>query len=159
MTGLLKKYTMGDMQCYYYLEKDTGKVELVLLPEGTEPLEWKDKQQEVDSIIQIKAVGDEYPGAYAGGKTLRQSGSVALLDYRRQYTVWEGDVFSVFPEFGYRKDCRVVHCLSHQRGTEHLECHVELYNDGKEEMKLPVFGRMAGSPQGIGKRERLCGIA
>lgn len=139
MIGLLEKYTMGDMQCHYYLEKDTGQVELTLLPDGMKPLAWEEKRQEVDSLVQMKAVGDRYPGAYAGGNTLRQGETVALLRYRRQYVVQKEEVCSVFTEFGYKEDCRVTHCLSYRNGTDHLECHVEFYNAGKGDVTLEMI--------------------
>ena len=80
----LESYVLGDMKALYFLEEEKHLVELMLLPEGMEPVEWSKKHQEIDSLIQLKLEGDVYAGPYAGGKTMRQNGSVQKMKFERQ---------------------------------------------------------------------------
>ena len=82
MVSLLKKYELGDMLVLYYIDSETRNVELMLLPENTSPLSWESKKQGIDSLVQLKLMGDIYPGGYAGGGTLRQGESTLRLGIR-----------------------------------------------------------------------------
>ena len=76
---LLESYVLGDMKALYFLDDEKRLAELMLLPAEMEPLPWTEKHQEIDALIQLKLEGDVYTGAYAGGKTMRQSGSVQKM--------------------------------------------------------------------------------
>ena len=81
---LLESYVLGDMKALYFLDDEKRLAELMLLPAEMEPLTWTEKHQEIDALIQLKLEGDVYTGAYAGGKTMRQSGSVQKMKFERQ---------------------------------------------------------------------------
>ena len=83
MVTILNRYALGDMDCCYFKDSESGNVELALIPAGMEPLAWEKKRQRVDSLIQIKKAGDAYPGGYAGGATLRESATTGALRFER----------------------------------------------------------------------------
>ena len=58
MVTMLKKYTFGDMECRYLLDSESRNVELLLIPAGMEILDWEQKKQAADSLIQVKKAGD-----------------------------------------------------------------------------------------------------
>ena len=64
---LLESYVLGDMKALYFLDEEKRLAELMLLPDGMEPVGWEEKHQEIDALIQLKLEGDVYAGAYAGG--------------------------------------------------------------------------------------------
>lgn len=66
MVTLLNQYQLGDMQIYYYLDSENRNVECMLLPCGTEPISWEKKNQNIDSLVQVKVVGDTYQGGLCG---------------------------------------------------------------------------------------------
>lgn len=74
--SLYRTVKMGDMQALYFLEETERHMSLTLLPEGIEPVPWEDKKQAADSLVQAYARGDDLPGAYSGGKTMRSGGTV-----------------------------------------------------------------------------------
>ncbi|WMC91466.1 glycoside hydrolase family 36 protein [Kineothrix sp. MB12-C1] len=141
MVVLLNKYLLGDMECYYYLDEGTKLVELIVVPEGMEPLDWSEKKQEIDSLVQLKVAGDIYPGGYAGGVTLRQGGSLASLQYETQYVEKDGGQTSVYTVLSYknRATCKVTHRLCYKEGSEHLESDVTLANEGDKEISLEML--------------------
>ena len=89
MVTILNRYALGDMDCCYFKDSESGNVELALIPAGMEPLAWEKKRQRVDSLIQIKKAGDAYPGGYAGGATLRESATTGARA-AGQPTFWSG---------------------------------------------------------------------
>lgn len=139
MVALLNKYLLGDMECHYYLDDETKAVELVLVPSGMELLCWKEKKQVVDSLVQIKAAGDVYPGGYAGGGTMRQGGSVSLLKYHDQYIVKDERQTCIYTSFYFKEACKAEHCLRFKEGSSHLESEVRLTNGGNKEIFLEML--------------------
>lgn len=139
MVVLLNRYLLGDMECFYYLDDETKAVELIIVPEGMELPDWKEKRQEIDSLVQIKAAGDIYPGGYAGGSTMRQGGSVSLLKYDNQYVEKSSGQISVYTIFTYKKTCKAVHCLRFKKGSKHLESGLEFVNGGEKEVSLEML--------------------
>ena len=84
MAEIIKSYALGDMEAVYVLNQENKNPELVLLPLG---MEYQDREREKpypDSLVQVKIVGDAYKGAYAGGRTMRQSQTVENFKYDSQ---------------------------------------------------------------------------
>ncbi len=82
----LSKFKLGDMSVIYYIEEDTKRVGMTMIPVGMEGkiTTNKDYNFGVDSLVQLKLVGDLYPGAYSGGTTMRNGESVQRLKYKSQ---------------------------------------------------------------------------
>lgn len=141
MVVLLNKYLLGDMECYYYLDEETKLVELIVVPEGMNPLDWKEKKQEIDSLVQLKVAGDVYPGGYAGGVTLRQGGSLAFLQYETQYVEKDRGQTRVYTVLSYKNKgtCKITHCLCYKEGSKHLESDVTLVNEREKEISLEML--------------------
>lgn len=79
-----KKYTLGDMQCLYFVDEENGQVDMTLLPAGVEYRETVKEKPYTDSLAQIHIVGDACPGGYAGGRTMRQGGSIYGFAWKDQ---------------------------------------------------------------------------
>lgn len=139
MTILKHRIILGDMQALYYLEEETGNMELMLLPEGTEPLPFEQKHKKADSLVQVKYTKDVYLGGYAGGGTLRQGESVERLRYREQ-KVWinhgtQEVVTYLTDERGYEAE----HHLVYQEGGRSAECYTVFQNQSKENVCLELL--------------------
>lgn len=139
MTILKHRIILGDMQALYYLEEETGNMELMLLPEGTEPLPFEQKHKKADSLVQVKYTKDVYLGGYAGGGTLRQGESVERLRYREQ-KVWinhgiQEIVTYLTDERGYEAE----HHLVYQEGGRSAECYTVFQNQSKENVCLELL--------------------
>lgn len=125
---LLESYVLGDMKALYFLDEEKRLAELMLLPDGMEPVGWEEKHQEIDALIQLKLEGDVYTGAYAGGKTMRQSGSVQKMKFERQKVTADPFHTEIVTccrdERGYEAD----HHLIWKHGGESLESFVVFRN-------------------------------
>ena len=119
---------LGDMKALYFLDDEKRLAELMLLPAEMEPLTWTEKHQEIDALIQLKLEGDVYAGAYAGGKTMRQSGSVQNMKFERQKVTADPFHTEIVTccrdERGYEAD----HHLIWKNGAETLESFVVFRN-------------------------------
>ena len=125
---LLESYMLGDMKALYFLDDEKRLAELMLLPAEMEPLTWTEKHQEIDALIQLKLEGDVYTGAYASGKTMRQSGSVQKMKFERQEITEDPSHTEIITccrdERGYEAD----HHLIWKNGAETLESFVVFRN-------------------------------
>ncbi len=98
---LLESYNFGDIQVQYRMDRVTGNVglnmvplalvdkvvgsrdnldgnpELVSFPESV-------RAANVDSLVQIKCLGDGYPGGFAQGRSMRNSETTLALKYEGQ---------------------------------------------------------------------------
>lgn len=124
---LLESYVLGDMKALYFLDEEKRLAELMLLPDGMEPVGWEEKHQEIDALIQLKLEGDVYAGAYAGGKAMRQSGSVQNMKFERQKVT--ADPFHT----------EIVTCCRDERGYE--ADHHLIWNQGEESLESFVVFR------------------
>jgi alpha-galactosidase len=139
MISIYKHYTFGDMDCYYLQETDSSVIELMILPARTELLPFEAKRRSLDSMIQLKVIGDMYPGAYAGGGTLRQSGSVFKLKLDHQEIYEECNRLEIRTVFTYDDQSEVIHSLFYDKGSNYLECCSTFANKSDKDIELELF--------------------
>lgn len=92
---LLSKFCCGDILIQYIIDNSSGKIEFNMIPTELECLVDYQKQYNLDSLIQIKIIGDDYPNGFAHGVTMRNSMTTLNLKYHCQ-TCEEKD------------DCRII---------------------------------------------------
>ncbi len=137
--SLLKQYQMGDMIARYYLDDDTKNVELMLLPENIETLSWEEKNQVVDSLVQLKLTGDTYLGGYAGGGTMRMGESTTALQYVRQEELVQTERTVIRTVLKDSRDYEVIHSLYYYLGEKSVEINVEFINHSKETVTMEMI--------------------
>lgn len=138
-TMLLNEFLFGDMIAKYYIESETKNVELMLLPVGIKPVDWERKNQVVESLVQIKIIGDAYLGGYAGGGTLRQGESVTLLKYKEQKYEKDKDrdvvITTLIDERGYE----VWHYLIWYKNSKSLDTFTKIHNNSGKSITLEMI--------------------
>ena len=77
---VLKDYVLGDTIARYMRPGPGGPVGMMLFPAAMAG-QVAEKSSAIDSLVQIKTVGDTYPGGSAG-RSLRNGGTVATLTLR-----------------------------------------------------------------------------
>ena len=133
--NLLSQHNVGDLVVRYLHDEATGRVGLQLIPlarleqvverratlrglpfidamPGSDP--WP--AAVLDSLVQLKLVGDQYPGAFAQGHTLRESGSVAAFRFSRQTVERNQEETTVITTLANAVGCRVEHSLGWREG-------------------------------------------
>ncbi len=126
----LSSFDLGDIRAYYLLDKETGQVGLSiipisanndivkqrdLLPENVELANFIEKDiraNVVDSLIQLKCVGDDYPGGFSQGRTLRNSETVKKLKYNGQEVSEKEDKFEIVTSFVCENRFECKHILN-----------------------------------------------
>jgi len=83
--SLYSEFIFGDISVRYILE-ESGRMNLQLVPLTKTADICEFKESRGDSLIQAKLIGDIYAGSYAGGLTMRNSGTVENLKFIKQET-------------------------------------------------------------------------
>ena len=151
MHTYLNTYVLGDMKAVYHMDEETKKVGMYLLPmlddetkSGTEnrifnDFNWEDKNQQVDSLIQVKLCGDTYMGAYAGGISLREGESVNALKYDRQTVSKDDEKITIRTFLKDARGYEAVHNLTWYRCDRSVEIYSEYTNKSGKEIKLEML--------------------
>ncbi len=139
MVTLLKEYELGDMKCQYYIDSDSRNIELILIPGAEKATEWAQKKQNIDSLLQLKLVGDIYPGGYAGGKTMRLGESVTKLQYRDQEEVRKDDQIVICTRLSDDRGYEGKHYLSWRTGSKNIEIYSTFQNNSNQTVKLEMI--------------------
>jgi len=136
---LLNKYQLGDMRAEYYLDEEKGIAGWMLLPACMEGLKWEEKNQEIDSLVQLKISGDTYPGGYAGGGTLRQSESVFNMRYQDQIYEQSEQYCWICTILGDNRGYQARHYLEWKKGKATIESYTEFSNRSDKAVKLELL--------------------
>ncbi len=127
MHEIISQYRMGDMRIIYQKGKNRKGYECVgmlLVPDGMDMI--SEKCADIEPLIQIKLIGDDYPFNYSQGRSMRFSGTVTRMEYAGQH-VEETD-----------GEKRIITYLSDRRGIQY-EHHVIF---GCEDQALRVFSKI-----------------
>ena len=82
---IISNIRLGDMTAVFEQSEDTGKVGFYVMPAvWEERSRVTEKFYRVNNMIQLKIVGDIYPGSYGNGQTMHNSGSTDLMIYQSQ---------------------------------------------------------------------------
>ncbi|MCR4588046.1 MAG: alpha-galactosidase [Lachnospiraceae bacterium] len=142
MDRLMKIYDMGDMQCLYFQDEETGLVDSLLLPaDMTFEMAEKEKPY-MDSLIQLKLVGDTYTGSYAGGMTLRGSETVTGRFRYADQTVRvseEEKTKEIITLFTDGQGHEAEHHYIYREGAKHVESFSRFRNNGAVKVTLELL--------------------
>ncbi len=111
-----KKYILGDMQCLYFIDEENGQTDLALLPADVAYVEAEKEKPYTDSLVQVHIVGDAYPGGYAGGRTMRQGGSIYGFAWKEQTMVEEENGVEICTILEDKRGLALEHHLKWRRG-------------------------------------------
>ncbi|MER7243235.1 glycoside hydrolase family 36 protein [Kribbella sp. NPDC000426] len=135
---VLKDYVLGDTIARYVRSGPDGPVGLVLMPAAT-VAQAAERSFTVESLVQIKIVGDSYPGGSAG-RSLRNGETVGTLRFESQRTEEEADGgVAVVTTLRTHQDCLVEHYLHWQAGGTTLDSFVSVRNEGSAPVTLELL--------------------
>jgi alpha-galactosidase len=154
----LSIHTLGDMVVRYPQDKISGCVGLEIIP-GTAITQVVPRRKTlrglayidaipfndpwpayvVESLVQFKLVGDQYPGAFVQGHSLRQSGSVAQFKSVEQDVLKKQGCTIIVTSLMRADGCRVEHRLSHREGDIAFEISSSFTNDSAKPVTLEML--------------------
>lgn len=120
--SLFSEFTFGDIHVRYILE-ESGQMVLLLVPVSKTADICEFKEGRTDSLIQAKLIGDVYSGAYAGGLTMRNNGTVEGLKFITQDT-------HTLPQTPLNRKSRIEIVTSFEDAQNHLYVHTLGYTEG-----------------------------
>ena len=142
----------------YPLDRDTGRVGLQIFPTAL-----KDKLATrrttlrgerfidvlpgdaawpafaIDSLAQVKILGDAYPGGFATGHTMRNSPSADAFHFVKQETQLDGDKTTIITTLKSKRGHRIEHRLSWRACDTALEVETEFFNDSDQPVTLEML--------------------
>lgn len=149
---------LGDMLVRFPQDKTSGRVGLEIIPAaladqvvprrktlrgfpyidampGTDP--WP--AAVVESLIQFKLVGDQYPSSFAQGHTMRNSASVEKFISAEQQAQNENGRTIIVTRLTRADGCMAEHRLSHRVGDHALEVSSSFTNSSAKSVTLEMF--------------------
>lgn len=156
--SFLSVHRLGDMIVRYPQDALTGRVGFELLPADT--VERVRPRRErltslpnlnnpkcgvdvpafaVDSLVQLKLVGDASPGGFAQGRTMRNSASVETLAYEDQSVSKDDDETRIRTSLKSAAGLRVVHSLTWRTGDGCVGIFTEIFNGSSGPVTLEML--------------------
>jgi alpha-galactosidase len=162
--GYLSIHTLGDMVVRFPQDNISGRVGLEIIP-GTAMAQVVPRRETlrglahidaipfndpwlayaVESLVQFKLVGDQYPGAFVQGHSLRQSGSVAQFKSVDQNVLKEPGRVVIVTQLIRADGCRVEHRLSHREGDHAFEISSSFTNGSARPVTLEMLSSFSFS--------------
>lgn len=133
--------TLSDMRAVYTLDTETGLAGLCLLPAAME--NYRAKRVKIQSLAEAKLVGDNYPGSYFGGQSMKYSDTTISLKYSRQEIEENGGDTVITTYLKSEKGIEVRHILKHKSGRGYITVLTELANNSKSDIKLEMLSSFA----------------
>ncbi|WP_083180167.1 glycoside hydrolase family 36 protein [Paenibacillus yonginensis] len=133
-----KEYPLGDMIARYVMDNQTGQMGLILIP-LSRVSSVCEKKFKVDSLVQLKWIGDTYPGGFAHGHSMRGSGTVDALQFEDQYQIEQDGQLTVVTVFQSGEGGRIAHHLVWDPGYNVLESFTTVRNDGQSALTAEMI--------------------
>ena len=140
---------LGDMAAVFEQSEDTGKVGFYIMPADlAEKSRVEEKYYRVNNMIQLKIVGDIYPGSYGNGQTMHNSGSTDLMIYRSQKVEEVDGHTEIHTFFKDDRGYTVENVIIYYPGDESFEMKNCFANESSEAVTLEMFSSssQAGRP-------------
>lgn len=137
--SVLNKYILGDMEARYLLDNESGQTGFMLLPCDMEALEKCTKNVDMESLIQLKIIGDIYNEAYAMGVSMRNCETVRRLKYKEQkYNETEEEI-KIDTILCDDRQYQVVHHLRWKKGASYVNICCTFENHSSKSCTLEMF--------------------
>lgn len=131
MKEFLNIYKANDMALVYILDRDTGIAGFTVIPWEMREKYTLDGMWNVESLIQVKCVGDYGAAGFSGGHTMRNSGTCQRLKYRGQTHVENQDYHRI-ETVAADDRLAATHVVTYRDGDESITVWTELFNTGAE---------------------------
>ncbi|WMC91945.1 glycoside hydrolase family 36 protein [Kineothrix sp. MB12-C1] len=138
MKELIGKYILGDTTIFYVLELGTQTAGIIMLPNVLTDKFTLTGMWQVDSLVQIKAIGDNNPIGFSHGHSMRNSGTTQALKYQQQKVEKEEERTKIITVLASDK-LEAVHTLEYKRGTEYFKILTEIRNISKKELTIEML--------------------
>ena len=135
---LLSEHVLGDMSFRYVIDANNHTVSLLLIPAHlTDKI--VHKQYELDSLLQLKIVGDDYPSYFSHGRSMRNASSSLMLSYVSQEMIREDHQQCIITTFHHPNNLHCTHTVSWKPGDTAVEMYSSVHNNNTEAMRIEML--------------------
>ncbi|GIP49657.1 hypothetical protein J53TS2_32480 [Paenibacillus sp. J53TS2] len=131
-------HTFDDMIARYVKDEPTGQMGLILLPKSTVS-QVCPKKFKVDPLVQLKFIGDAYPGGFAHGHSMRNSETMGVLLFEEFREIERDDGSTVVTVWRSPNSCRIEHHLKGYAGYPALESYTVIRNESEVPVTLEML--------------------
>lgn len=135
----ISRIQIGDMILRYEQETDFATAGLSIIPADFDGKDDCKKFYRINSLVQMKIIGDMYPNCYGQGSSMRNSESANRLDYKSQ-TVEQDEEKTVIKT--YLEDMRgykVIHVVTYYKGDDSFEMKNIIENASEKGITLEML--------------------
>lgn len=138
MKTIIHEFNTGDMVLCYILDTQTRTAGLAMYPLALKDQFTLDGEWKVESLIQVKRIGDRYPIGFSNGHTLRNSGTCAAMRYVGQTVEEENGLHTIETRL-QSEQLRGIHRVSFRTGDQSVTVSTQIQNISEEEQKLEML--------------------
>lgn len=131
---------LGDMTCIFEQDGENKKVGFYVIPASMETEDVRSqKNARVNSMIQLKIVGDVYPGCYGNGQTMHNAGTTDLFCYQSQLVKETREGKEIHTYFCDERGYDVENIITYRTGEESFEMKNIFTNASESATMLEMF--------------------
>lgn len=139
MKKVIGNYDLGDMTVSYIEDTESGNCGMLLYPLGMREKVTYRGDWRVDSLVQVKIVGDAYPTGFSHGHTMRNAQTAEDLRFVSQVReCGEGSAY-IIKTILESKKLRAVHRLLYCEGMPYVRMDTEIENIGGQPVSLEML--------------------
>ncbi len=141
MKQILNQYKLGDMTLVYLFDTERNKCGMCIVPENM-PFDMEHdltRRINVISLVQAKIIGDDYPGQYFGGESMRQSQTADNLKYDSQTSECIDGKTVITTLLKGSNGLSAVNTVRYSDGDEYITVNTELINNTGKDVKCEMI--------------------
>lgn len=135
MKNIISTYILSDMTVVYL--EESGKCGMMIYPTEIAKEVTLEGDWQVDSLIQIKILGDTYPIGFSNGHTMRNSGTVEKLHFAGQKS--SGDNPIVIETKLEGDKLRAIHKLVYWQNTPYISVQTNITNSWDKDITIEML--------------------
>lgn len=135
----ISKITLGDMLLIYEKDNETNVCGFTVIPKEMEEKITKDKFYRINSLIQVKLVGDIYPNCYSHGSSMRNSESSNRMFYKTQEIINENNKTYIKTYLEDNRGYEAIHLVIYYDNEKSFEVKTIYTNNSSEAITLEMI--------------------
>lgn len=135
----ISKINLGDMILIYEKDTETNLCGFMVIPKEMEDKITRDKFYRVNSLVQVKIIGDIYPNCYAHGSSMRNSESSNRMIYKKQEIINENNRTYIKTYLEDERGYEVIHLVTYYDKEQSFEVKTIYINNSSETITLEMI--------------------
>lgn len=135
----ISKIRVGDMILKYELETDYARAGFSVIPADMDGRDNKAKFYRINSLVQMKLIGDMYPNCYGHGSSMRNGESANRLEYKSQIVEEREDATIIKTFLEDARGYKACHIVTWYQGDNSFEMKNIVENASDKDITLEML--------------------